>query len=68
MTVLLFVFACSGKAPVKPAVKEFNSEASFEKANKLIHDKDYDAARKLLLEIKNRDLTKNFPPCAAQDR
>jgi len=64
MTALLFVFGCSGKAPVKPAVNEFNAEASFEKADKLIQDKDYEAARKLLLEIKNRDLTKKYAPIA----
>jgi len=64
MTVLLFVFACSGKAPVKVTAEEFNAESSFEKANKLIDDKEYDEARALLLEIKNRDLTKKFAPLA----
>ena len=62
--MLLFVFACSGKAPVKTSVEEFNPEASFEKADKLIQDKDYEEARKLLLEIKNRDLTKKYAPVA----
>ena len=64
LLVLLFVFACSGKAPVKAPVEEFNSESSFEKADKLIADKDYTEARKLLLEIKNRDLTKKYAPLA----
>jgi len=49
---------------VKTSVEEFNPEASFEKADKLIQDKDYDGARKLLLEIKNRDLTKKYAPIA----
>ena len=62
--MLLFVFACSGKAPVKTSAEEFNAEASFEKADKLIQDKDYEGARKLLLEIKNRDLTKKYAPVA----
>jgi outer membrane protein assembly factor BamD len=62
--ILLLVFACSGKAPVKPTVEEFSPEASFEKADKLIQSKDYEEARKLLLEIKNRDLTKKYAPVA----
>jgi len=62
--VLLIVFACSGKAPVKTAVDEFNAETSFEKANKLINNKDYEEARSLLLEVKNRDLTKKYAPLA----
>lgn len=62
--MLLFVFACSGKAPVKTPVEEFNPEASFLKADKLIQDKNYEEARKLLLEIKNRDLTKKYAPVA----
>lgn len=61
---LLFVFACSGKAPVKTTVEEFNAETSFEKANKLIDNKDYEEARALLLEVKNRDLTKKYAPLA----
>lgn len=62
--LLLSVFACSGKAPVKTSIEEFNPEASFEKADKLIQSKDYEGARKLLLEIKNRDLTKKYAPVA----
>ncbi len=62
--VLLLVFACSGKAPVKTSPEEFNPEASFEKADKLIQSKDYEEARKILLEIKNRDLTKKYAPVA----
>jgi len=63
--MLFLVFACAGKAPVKTSsVVEFNPEASFEKADKLIQSKDYEEARKLLLEIKNRDLTKKYAPIA----
>ena len=64
ITMLLFVFACSGKAPVKATSEEFNVEGSFEKANKLIDDKEYEKARALLLEVKNRDLTKKIAPLA----
>ncbi len=59
------LFSCSGKSTVKQASPEdFNPELSFEKANKLIESKDYDQARTLLLEIKNRDLTKKYAPLA----
>jgi outer membrane protein assembly factor BamD len=64
IAALLFSFACSGKAPVQPSPEEFNAEASFEKANRLIDSKDYEAARALLLEVKNRDLTKKYAPLA----
>jgi outer membrane protein assembly factor BamD len=58
------LFSCS-KSSVKQAVPDdFNAERSFEKANKLIESKDYDEARALLLEIKNRDLTKKYAPLA----
>lgn len=64
ISALFFVFACSGKAPVKANIEGFNAESSFEKANKLIDSKDYGEARALLLEIKNRDLTKKYAPLA----
>ncbi|MBI5847049.1 MAG: hypothetical protein HZB31_03735 [Nitrospirae bacterium] len=64
LSLLLLLFACS-KSAVKPvANEEFNAERSFDKANKLIDTKDYDEARTLLLEIKNRDLTKKYAPLA----
>ncbi|MBI5075740.1 MAG: outer membrane protein assembly factor BamD [Nitrospirae bacterium] len=64
LSLLLLLFACS-KSAVKPAAnEEFNAELSFEKANKLIESKDYEQARALLLEIKNRDLTKKYAPLA----
>jgi len=59
------LFACSGKSSVKqPSPDDFNAERSFEKANKLIENKEYEEARALLLEIKNRDLTKKYAPLA----
>ncbi len=62
--MLLLMVACS-KSAVKPAAPdEFVAERSFDKANKLIESKDYDDARALLLEIKNRDLTKKYAPLA----
>lgn len=42
----------------------FNAERLFAKANKLLDDKDYTEARAILLEIRNRDLSKKFAPLA----
>jgi outer membrane protein assembly factor BamD len=65
LTIIFAVYACSGKPAVKPAdPNDFNAERSFDQANKLVEKKDYDEARALLLEIKNRDLTKKFAPLA----
>jgi outer membrane protein assembly factor BamD len=62
--LLTLAASCSSKtAAVKP-VEEFDAETVFSKANKLIDDKDYNQARALLLEVKNRDLTKKFSPLA----
>lgn len=61
--LILYSFSCSGKASVKPA-EEFNAEKSFAKANKLIDNDDYAEARTILLEIKNRDLSKKYAPLA----
>lgn len=61
--LILYTFSCSGKASVKPA-GPFDAEKSFANANKRLDDKDYEEARVILLEIKNRDLTKKFAPLA----
>lgn len=53
--------SCSGKTPVKSS-EDFNVEKSFETANRLIDSKDYEDARTILLEIKNRDLSKKYAP------
>ncbi len=42
----------------------FDAEKFFTRANKLIDDKEYNEARSVLLEVKNRDLTKRFAPLA----
>lgn len=66
LTLLAFVLialGCSGKAAVKPA-EPFNPEKSFEKANTHIEKKEFDEARKILLELKNRDLSKKYAPLA----
>ncbi|MEJ2684620.1 MAG: outer membrane protein assembly factor BamD [Candidatus Sulfobium sp.] len=58
------LFSCSGKTAVKPTEVGFNAQRSFAKANKLIEDKDYKEARRILTEIKNRDLSGKFAPLA----
>ncbi|MBI5639619.1 MAG: outer membrane protein assembly factor BamD [Nitrospirae bacterium] len=60
---LFLLSSCSGKSQIR-TLEDFNAEKSFEKANKLIDDKDYVEARAILLEIKNRDLTKKIAPLA----
>lgn len=59
---LLVVVSCS-KKEVKPD-EAFDAEKSLARANELIEKKDYEEARKILLEVKNRDLTKKYAPLA----
>jgi outer membrane protein assembly factor BamD len=61
LLICLALFSC-GKKEVKPS--EFDPEAEFAKANKLIEDKDYEGARKLLTEISGRDTTGKYAPVA----
>jgi outer membrane protein assembly factor BamD len=60
---ILLLFSCAGKPAVR-AGEEFNAERLFAKANKLIDDKEYTEARTVLLQVRNRDLTKKFAPLA----
>jgi outer membrane protein assembly factor BamD len=60
---LILIISCSGKSTIKPE-EGFNAERNFTKANQLISDKNYTEARALLLEIKNRDLSKKYAPLA----
>lgn len=59
----IFSLSCSGKTHTRPA-ERFDPEKSFELANKYFEKKDYEEARSMFLEIKNRDLTKKFAPLA----
>jgi outer membrane protein assembly factor BamD len=61
--LLSLTASCSSKKEVRPE-GEFNAEKSFAMANDLIEKKEYDNARKLLVEVKNRDLTKTYAPLA----
>ncbi len=61
---LLFVLSsCGGKNEVKKE-EAFDPEKHLAKADNLINDKEYEAARKLLLEVKNRDTAKKYAPHA----
>jgi outer membrane protein assembly factor BamD len=56
--------SCSGtKKEVRPE-GEFNPEKYLSTANDLIDKKEYEEGRRLLLEVKNRDLTKKYAPLA----
>jgi outer membrane protein assembly factor BamD len=61
--LVFLVFSCSGKTSVKPREK-FDAAKSFEKANKLLDEEEFEKARSILLEIKNRDLSKKYAPLA----
>jgi outer membrane protein assembly factor BamD len=53
---------CGGKQVKKD--EDFDPQKFLARANKLIDDGDYDEARKALVEVKNRDLTKKYAPLA----
>jgi outer membrane protein assembly factor BamD len=64
VSLLVFFVACAGKAPVTQEKEGFNADGTFEAANKKADDKEYEEARALFLEVKNRDLTKKYAPLA----
>jgi len=55
--------SCSAKKEVKPE-ESFNPEKSLARASELIEEKNYEEARKILLEVKNRDVSKKYAPLA----
>lgn len=59
----LAVLSCSKKPAIQPAPK-FDAETSFAAANDLLEKKEYEKARSLFLEVKNRDRAKEFAPLA----
>lgn len=62
LVLVVLVGACS-KKEVKPE-EAFDAEKSLAKGTELIEKKDYDEARRVLLEVRNRDLTKKYAPLA----
>jgi outer membrane protein assembly factor BamD len=63
LLMLIAVSSCSGKKEVR-STDTFDPEKSLARANELIEKKDFDEARKVLLEVKNRDLSKKYAPLA----
>lgn len=61
--LILFIISCSSKPAVKPS-ETFDPEKAFAKANEQIEKKDYEKARAAFIEIKSRDMSKNFAPLA----
>lgn len=56
----LLLSACGKKAVKKEEV--FDAEKFLAQADKLISDKEYGEARKILIEVKNRDTSKKYAP------
>ncbi|MCC6346927.1 MAG: outer membrane protein assembly factor BamD [Nitrospirales bacterium] len=60
---LLLLPACGGGKGVKK-VEAYDPEKYLQKADTLVADKEYEQARKILLEVKNRDASKKYAPLA----
>lgn len=59
---VFFLFSCGKKVVKREEV--FDPEKFIAKAEKLISDGEYEEARKILIEVKNRDKTKKYAPLA----
>jgi len=62
IAIFSLLFSCGGKEAVKK--EEFDPVVYLKKADELISKKEYEEARKLLLEIKNRESAKEYAPLA----
>lgn len=66
LLIIIFVslsfISCGGKTQIKK--EEFDPVAYLKMADELINKKEYEEARKLLLEIKNRDSARQYAPLA----
>ncbi|MCX7913502.1 MAG: outer membrane protein assembly factor BamD [Thermodesulfovibrionales bacterium] len=62
LIIFFLISSCSKKIAKREEV--FDPEKFIAKAEKLISDKEYEEARKLLIEVKNRDTTKKYAPLA----
>ncbi|MEN2995272.1 MAG: outer membrane protein assembly factor BamD [Thermodesulfovibrio sp.] len=62
MSFAFLILSCGGKEVVKK--EEFDPIVYLKKADELINKKEYEEARKLLLEIKNRESAKEYAPIA----
>jgi outer membrane protein assembly factor BamD len=63
LLLLVMLASCSAKKEVRPE-GPFDAEKSMTRATELVEKKEYEEARKILLEVKNRDLTKKYAPLA----
>jgi outer membrane protein assembly factor BamD len=61
--LVLLVVSCSGKQVIRHS-ERFDPEKAFAAANEQLDKKEYERARTLFLEVKNRDLTRKFAPLA----
>lgn len=61
--ILVFLNSCGGGKPLKQ-VEVFDPEKYLSKADNLINDKEFEEARKILTEVKNRDNTRKYAPLA----
>ncbi|GAQ95102.1 outer membrane protein assembly factor BamD [Thermodesulfovibrio aggregans] len=62
LMIFSLLFSCGGKETVKK--EEFDPVLYLKKADELVSKKEYEEARKLLLEIKNRESAKEYAPLA----
>ncbi|NOY64824.1 MAG: tetratricopeptide repeat protein, partial [Nitrospirae bacterium] len=60
--ISIVVVSCSGKKEIQHDV--YDPKAYLLKAEQLIEDEEYEEARKLLLEVKNRDYSQKYAPIA----
>jgi len=61
LAALVLLSGCGGDKGLKND-EPFDAEKFLAKADKLVADKDYEEARKILLEVKNRDTSKKYAP------
>jgi outer membrane protein assembly factor BamD len=65
LILAVFSASCGKKATVRTGdAGPFEPEKAFERANQNLEEKDYEKARNLFLEIRNRDLTQKYAPLA----
>lgn len=62
MCALVLLNSCGGDKGLKK--ESFDPEKYLSTADKLSSDKEYEEARKILLEVKNRDTSKKYTPLA----
>lgn len=63
VVMMLFLVSCGG-TKVQKKDEVFDAERYMTQADMLISKKEYDEARRILLEVKNRDLSKKYSPSA----